>query len=84
VLMLSAFSSTPPLVWKWIASSDIIDVSHFGLPCPHSYHHIPYAFYVKVYRVLHIPLAQLIIDPFDIIAWHAFLLFHSWCLSFLW
>ncbi len=29
------------------------------------------------------PLAQLVVEPSEIIAWHAFLLFHSWCLSFL-
>jgi hypothetical protein len=31
---------------------------------------------------LHIPLAQLVVNPFDITVWHAFLFFHSWCLSF--
>jgi hypothetical protein len=40
-------------------------------------------FRVEVQHLLRIPLAQLVVKPFNIVAWHAFLLFHSWCLSFL-
>jgi len=47
--MLSTLSSFPPfLAWTWIALLDIIDIFHLGLPRPYSYHHIPYAFCVKV------------------------------------
>jgi hypothetical protein len=48
VLMPSTLLSSPPLAWTWIASLNIINVFHLGLPHPHSYHHIPYAFYVEV------------------------------------
>ncbi len=46
--MPSTLLSSPPLAWTWIASLNIINVFHLGLPHPHSYHHIPYAFYVEV------------------------------------
>jgi hypothetical protein len=46
-----------------------------GLPCPCSYHHIPYALRVFLYLYA--------INPFDITTWHAFLFFLSWCLYFL-
>jgi hypothetical protein len=59
----------------------IIDVFHLGLPRPCSYHHIPYALHVEVLRVLHIPLVQLVVNPFDLTTWHAFFFSHSWCLS---
>ncbi len=83
VPMPLALPSSPPfLTWTWITSLDIIDVFHLGLPRPHSYHHIPYVLHVKVQHDLCIPLARLIVDPSNIVIWHAFLLFHSWCLSF--
>ncbi len=83
MLMPSALSFSPPSpAWTWITSLDIINAFHFGLPWLRSYHLIPYVICVEVQRVLHIPLVQLAIDPFDTIAWHAFLFFHSWCLSF--
>jgi hypothetical protein len=63
--------------WTCIPSLNIINVFHLGLPCPHSYHHIPCVLYVKVQCALHIFLARLIVNPFDIVAWHAFLFFHS-------
>ncbi len=45
VLMPSTLPYFPPsLAWTWIASLDIIGIFHFGLPHPHSYHHIPYVF----------------------------------------
>jgi hypothetical protein len=69
-------SFPPPSVWTWITSLDIIDDFHFGLPCPHSYHHIPYVFLVKIQHVLQILLAWLTVDPSNIAIWHAFLLFH--------
>jgi hypothetical protein len=48
--------SFPPFsTWTWIASLDIIDVFHLGLPQFHSYYHIPYVLYVKVRHALHIP-----------------------------
>ncbi len=68
---------------KLKSAPNIIDAFHLGLSCPYSYHYISYALCVEVQRVLHIPLAQLAINPFNIATWHAFLLFHSWCLSFL-
>jgi hypothetical protein len=80
--MLSTLSSSPHLAWTWIASLNIIDVFHLGLPCPRSYHHIPYVFRVKVQHALCIPLVRLAIRPSNTTIWHAFLLFHSWCLSF--
>jgi hypothetical protein len=49
----------------------------------YSYHHIPYALHVEIQYNLHIPLAWLAINPSNIIAWHAYLFFHSWCLSFV-
>ncbi len=49
---------------------------------PRSYHHISYALRVEVQCVLHIPLIWLVVNPSNIVTWHAFLLFHSWCLSF--
>jgi hypothetical protein len=63
--------------WTWIASLDIINVFHLGLPHPHSYHHIPYVICVEVQHGLHIPLTRLAIDQFDITTWHVFLFFHS-------
>jgi hypothetical protein len=49
VLMLSTLRSFLPfLAWTWIASLDIINVLHLALPCPHSYHHIPYVLCVEV------------------------------------
>lgn len=74
--------SPPPSAWIWIASLDIINTFHLGLSHPHSYHHLPYVFYIKVQCVLRIPLIWLVVNPSYIVAWHAFLLFHSWCLSF--
>jgi hypothetical protein len=65
-----------------VTSLDIIDAFHLGLPCPRSYHHIPYVIRVEVQRVLHIPLTWLAVNPSNIVAWHAFLLFHSWYLLF--
>ncbi len=56
VSMLLVLLSFPLSVWTWIASLDI-DVFHLGLPCPHSYYHILYAFQVDIQHVLHIPLA---------------------------
>jgi hypothetical protein len=53
-------SSPPPSTWTWIASLNIINTFHLGLSRPHSYHHIPYALYIEVQRVLHIPLAWLV------------------------
>jgi hypothetical protein len=38
----------PSSTWTWIASLDLIDVFHLGLPHPRSYHHIPYVIHVKV------------------------------------
>jgi hypothetical protein len=76
-------SSSPPSTWTWIASLDIINVFHLSLPHPRSYDHIPYVICVEVQHVLHILLTWLAINPFDITTWHAFVLFHSWCLSFL-
>jgi hypothetical protein len=52
--------------WAWIASLDIIDVFHIGLPRPYSYHQIPYVFGVKVQCVLRIPLVWLVVNPFNI------------------
>jgi hypothetical protein len=83
VPMLSALSSSPHSAWTWIESLNIIDVFHLGLPCPCSYHHIPYVLRVKVQHALCIPLVRLAVRPFNITTWHAFLFFHSWCLSFL-
>jgi hypothetical protein len=40
-------SSPPPSVYTWITSLDIIDDFHLDLPCPHLYHHIPYALSIK-------------------------------------
>jgi hypothetical protein len=37
----------PSSTWTWIASLDIINVFHLGLPHPHSYQHIPYVLRVK-------------------------------------
>jgi hypothetical protein len=80
--MFSTLPFSPPSsTWLWIISWDNINAFHFDLPCPRSYHHIPHPFCVDVQHVLHIPLVQLAVDPFDIIACHAFLLFHFWCLS---
>ncbi len=81
--MFSELPSSLPSAWTWIASLYIIDVIHFGIPCPYSYHHIPYALHVEVQHDLHIPLVRLAIDPFDITVWHASLFFHSWYISFL-
>ncbi len=53
--------------WTWIASLNIIDVFHLCLPNPCSYHHIRYALCVEVQHVLHIPLAQLVVNPFNIV-----------------
>jgi hypothetical protein len=62
--MLLALLFSPPFsAWTWIASLDIIDVFHLGLPHLRSYHHIPYAFRVKVQCALQILLIQSIIDP---------------------
>jgi hypothetical protein len=77
VLMPSTLLFSPPLAWTWITSLYMIDVFHLGLPCLHSYHHIPNVFHVKVQHVLPILLAWLDVDPSDIVAWHEFLLFHS-------
>jgi hypothetical protein len=44
---------------------------------------MPYALCVEVQCALRIPLAWLVINPSNIIVQHAFLFFHSWCLSFL-
>jgi hypothetical protein len=75
--------SLSSLTWTWIASIDIIDVFHLSLPCRHSYHHILYTLRVDVQWTLHIPLYRLTSNPFDVVVWHVFLLFPSWCLSFL-
>ncbi len=83
VLVPSTLSSSPLLTWTWIVLLDIINVFHLSLACPHSYHHIPHPLRVKVQCVLRILLVQLVVDPSNITTWHAFLLFHSWCLSFL-
>jgi hypothetical protein len=74
--------SLPSSTWTWIALLYIIDAFHLDLPCPYSYHHIPYALCVEVQRALRIPLIRLVINPFIITTWHAFLVFHYWCLSF--
>ncbi len=42
VPMPLTLSSSPPSALTWIASVNIIDVFHLGLPRPCSYHHIPY------------------------------------------
>jgi hypothetical protein len=52
--------------WTWIASLDIINSFHLGLPRPRSYHHIPYVVHVEVQCALHIPLVWLVVNPFDI------------------
>ncbi len=79
----STLPSSPPLLtWTWIASLNIINTFHLGLSHPHSYHHIPYAFYIDVQHALHIPLIWLVSNPSYKVAWHTFLLFHYWCLSF--
>jgi hypothetical protein len=75
--------SSLPSTWTWIASLDIINVFHLGLARPRSYHHIPHVISIKVQCDLRIPLVWLVVDPSDITTWHAFLFFHSWCLSFL-
>jgi len=74
--------SSPPSAWIWITSLDYINDFHFDLPCPRSYHHVPHVFHVDIQHVLRIPLVQVVVNPFAIVAWHAFLLFHSSCLSF--
>jgi hypothetical protein len=82
VLMPLTLLYFPPLTWTWITSLDIVHAFHLSLPRPHSYHHIPYVICVKIQCVLYIPLTWLDVDPSKIVAWHAFLLFHSWYLSF--
>jgi len=74
--------SPPCSTWTWIASIDIIDAFHLGLPCICSYHHIPYALRIDVQQSLHILLSQFTFDLSNVIAWHVFLLFPFWCLSF--
>ncbi len=76
VSMFSTLSSSPPSTQTWITTLDIIDDFHLGLPCPHSYHHIPYVLLVKVQHTLHILLTRLVVNPSNIATWHAFLLFH--------
>jgi hypothetical protein len=44
----------PFSTWTWIASINIIDVFHLGLPHFHSYHHILYVLQVDVQWILHI------------------------------
>jgi len=56
----------PSSTWTWIASINIIDVFHLGLPHPRLYHHIPYSLRVDVQQALHIPLSQLTLDLSDI------------------
>jgi hypothetical protein len=63
---LAFLFSLPFSAWTWITSLNIIDAFHFGLPRPHSYHHITYALCIEVQHVLHIPLARLVVDPFYI------------------
>jgi hypothetical protein len=81
-MLLALSSFLPSLTWTWIALLDVIDDFHLGLPHLHSYHHIPYVFCVKVQHALHILLIWLVMNPSNVVAWHAFLLFHFWCLSF--
>jgi hypothetical protein len=59
-MFLTLPSSPLSFAWTWIASLNIIDAFHFGLPCP-SY---SVFFCVEIQRVLHIPLVWLVVDPF--------------------
>ncbi len=63
-----------------LSLSNLMSVSygHF-LMVPHSYHHIPYAFQIDVQQALHIPLSR----SFQYCILAFFLLFPSWCVSFL-
>ncbi len=71
----------PSLTWTWIAFINIIDVFHLGFPHPCFYHYIPYVLQVDIQQPLHIFLSQLTFNPSDVVTWHVFLLFPSWCLS---
>jgi hypothetical protein len=66
-------SFPPPSAWTWIASLYIIDAFHFNLLHIHSYRHTSYVFYGEVQCALRILLVWLVVNPFDIINWHAFL-----------
>ncbi len=49
--------SPPSSTWTWIASINIVDVFHLGLPCPHSYQHIMYTLRIDVQWAFYIPLS---------------------------
>ncbi len=76
----------PYSTWTWIASIDIIDAFHLGLPCLCSYHHIPYALRIDVQQTLHILLSWFTFDLSNVIAWYVFCnslfgvcpFFHGW------
>jgi len=63
---------SPSSTWTWIASINIIDDFHLGLPCPHSYIHISYTFQIDIQRALHIPLSKLASDLSNVVTWHFF------------
>jgi len=75
---------SPSFAWACITFVNITNVFNLGLRCSCSYHHIPYVICVDVYNVLFIlNLTCMVIDSSNIVGWHAFLYFLSWCLSFL-
>jgi hypothetical protein len=72
-MLSTLLSFLPPSAWTWIASLYIIDAFHFSLLHIHSYHHTSYVFNGEVQCALRIPLIWLVVNPFDIRDWHAFL-----------
>jgi len=80
IYFLALFPS--PLGWALVSTLDPFKAFHLGLPHLHLCAQIPLALKWEVQLFFWLSFDHLACEPFNVLAWHIFLLFLQWCIFF--